>query len=121
MDEFLVSLYDQFETLTSEEALTLWGEPDAISGSGLLIYQYKLADGVTLWLGFPGSEPLAYAQLESSTGQRFALMPMEAEGAGENAITPTPAFVFTATPLPTVAPSGTDPTLVPTGTPLPSQ
>ena len=121
LDEFLVSLYDQFETLTSEEALTLWGEPDAISGSGLVIYQYKLADGVTLWLGFPGSEPLAYAQLESSTGQRFALMPMEAEGAGENAITPTPAFVFTATPLPTVAPSDTDQTLVPTGTPLPSQ
>jgi Tol biopolymer transport system component len=152
LDEFLNGLYDKFEALTSEEALMLWGEPDVVTGSGLVIYQYKLADGVTLWLGFPGSGPLAYAQLESSTGQRFALTPMKSEGAGEHAITPTatpaamheattlpptvvprddrgdtinttptPASIFTATPLPTVAPPDAEPTLVPTGTLLPSQ
>jgi hypothetical protein len=79
--------------LTSEEAIALWGEPDVVTGSGLIIYQYELDDGLRLWLGFPGTGPLSYAHLETANGRRFALTPVEEDKGSvgaEAAMTPTP-------------------------------
>jgi Tol biopolymer transport system component len=118
--------------LTSADAISLWGEPDAVTENGLVIYQYDLADGLMLKLAFPDVGPLSYAQLESASGRRFMLMPMEGgvepaaaplrmtptptpasmDASSERANdTPTPESVATATPLPTVVPPVGTPTV----------
>ena len=55
--------------LTPALAESRLGKPDAIEGSGLLIYRYDLKNDVTLRLGFPGYRPLMYAKLIHKDGQ----------------------------------------------------
>jgi hypothetical protein len=54
--------------LTPASARTQLGSPDEVTGSGLIIYKYRVDGGRTLWLGFPGEAPIAYARLESKDG-----------------------------------------------------
>jgi hypothetical protein len=56
-------------------ARSQFGSPDEITGSGLLIYKYRLGDGPTLWLGFPGEAAIVYARLESKDGT-FSDLPL---------------------------------------------
>lgn len=55
-------------TLTPTVARTKFGSPDEVTGSGLIIYKYRVDGGRTLWLGFPGEAPIVYARLESKDG-----------------------------------------------------
>ena len=55
-------------TLTPAAARQQFGAPDEETGSGLRIYKYRLDDGRTLWLGFPGDRPITYAKLETRDG-----------------------------------------------------
>jgi hypothetical protein len=109
-------------SLTSEQAVSLWGEPDAVTGSGLIIYQYDIGDGVWIWLGFPGDGPLAYAQLHTPEGKVFALTFMPADSTQSSipaTNTPTPhPMEMTPTPTPATqhSPLETPPT-EPTPTP----
>ena len=121
-------LYGLTVGLTREQAAMQWGEPDEVTGSGLVIYRYLLNDGVWLWLGFPGDGPLSYAQLElpGGFGRRFAITPLE-EGvdavATEGAATPTPTpaamDAVTATPSPTAVPIGAPTVMSPLATTTP--
>ena len=49
------------------------GPPDVETGSGLIIYKYRLQSGDTLALGFPGHAPITYAQLLGANGTRTSL------------------------------------------------
>ena len=62
-------------TLTPAMARSQFGSPDEITGSGLLIYKYRLGDGPTLWLAFPGEAAIVYARLESKDGT-FSDLPL---------------------------------------------
>ncbi len=55
------------KTLTPQAALQVFGTPDEITGSGLLIYVYTLANGQQLRLGFSG-QPLFYAKVQNKDG-----------------------------------------------------
>jgi hypothetical protein len=123
--DFLEVLHPQ---LTSDEAIHAFGEPDNITGSGLLIYQYHLSDGVWLWLAFPGAGPLSYAQLRTPSGKIFPLgfLPPEEPATPTPSIdTPTPSSMDAA---PNEAPLTPTPewtaTMVPreamTATPIPA-
>lgn len=57
------------KTLTPAAADAAFGKPDGITGSGLLIYVYRLSDGRALWLGFPGYQPIFYAKVRSPDGK----------------------------------------------------
>ena len=59
--------------LTPSVARRRLGAPDVETGSGLMIYGYRLDSGRTLWLGFPGERPILYAQLEDADGSRRVL------------------------------------------------
>jgi hypothetical protein len=59
--------------LTPATARARLGAPDEETGSGLIIYKYRLADRQVLWLGFPGYAPITYAQLERADGVRSNL------------------------------------------------
>jgi hypothetical protein len=59
--------------LTPATARSRLGAPDEETGSGLIIYKYRLAGNQTLWLGFPGYAPITYAQLEAPDGTRSTL------------------------------------------------
>jgi hypothetical protein len=52
--------------LTPALAEKRFGNPDSVTGSGLLIYVYKLEDGRELLLGFPGFEPITYAKVKAT-------------------------------------------------------
>jgi hypothetical protein len=54
--------------LTPASARAKLGAPDEVTGSGLIIYKYRVDGGRTLWLGFPGEAPISYARLESRDG-----------------------------------------------------
>ena len=54
--------------LTPTSARTKLGPPDEVTGSGLIIYKYRVDGGRTVWLGFPGEAAIAYARLESKDG-----------------------------------------------------
>jgi len=54
--------------LTPAAARSRFGAPDEETGSGLLIYKYRVDGGRTLWLGFPGQAPIVYARLEAKDG-----------------------------------------------------
>jgi dipeptidyl aminopeptidase/acylaminoacyl peptidase len=97
---FLQALHPE---MTSDEALSLFGEPDDITGSGLLIYQYSLNDSTSIWLAFPGQGPLTYAQLHTPTGKVFGLdfLVMNPTPA---TYTPTPASMDAAPLTPTIVP-----------------
>jgi len=56
-------------TLTPQSAELLFGKPDRVEGSGLIIYVYRLDDGQEIWMGFPGFEPILYAKLRAPDGQ----------------------------------------------------
>jgi hypothetical protein len=70
LDSFKDKLH---KALTPEKADTLFGKPDRNVGSGLLIYEYDLADGTTLRLGFPGFAPIIYAHHLSKDGTKEVL------------------------------------------------
>ena len=55
--------------LTPALSNTRFGAPDEITGSGLIIYKYRLDAGRTLWLSFPGFAPIISARLESRDGK----------------------------------------------------
>ena len=50
------------KSFTPVKAEGMFGKPDRNVGSGLLIYEYDLADGTKLRLGFPGFSPIMYAK-----------------------------------------------------------
>jgi hypothetical protein len=54
--------------LTPASARAQFGAPDEETGSGLLIYKYRVEGGRTLWLGFPGFAAITYARLEAKDG-----------------------------------------------------
>jgi hypothetical protein len=54
--------------LTPASARAKLGAPDEVTGSGLVIYKYRVDGGRTLWLGFPGEAPISYAKVESRDG-----------------------------------------------------
>jgi hypothetical protein len=55
-------------TLTPAIARAQFGAPDVETGSGLRIYKYRLDAGRTLWLWFPGDDPIVGARLEATDG-----------------------------------------------------
>jgi hypothetical protein len=54
--------------LTPQRAEQALGKPDEVTGSGLLIYVYHLANRQTVHLGFPGYAPIMYARLQTNGG-----------------------------------------------------
>lgn len=50
------------KTMTPDKAIKAFGEPDRKLGSGLIIYEYDLADGTFVRLGFPGFDRILYAR-----------------------------------------------------------
>ena len=112
-------LPDLHSGLTAAVATQLWGEPDEVTGSGLLIYKYRFADGLVLWLSFPGADPILGARLEGAGGAAIdlALPPAPSE---TQELTPTvspPAGTSTPSVAPADAPAGS-PTA--TATPIPA-
>jgi RNA polymerase sigma factor (sigma-70 family) len=61
------------KSLTPLKAETVFGKPDGITGSGLLIYVYDLDDGTKIWLGFGGFHPIMYAHHLQKDGKRVTL------------------------------------------------
>ena len=59
--------------LTPATARARIGAPDEETGSGLIIYKYRLEGNQTLWLGFPGYAAITYAQVERADGTRSTL------------------------------------------------
>jgi Tol biopolymer transport system component len=120
---FLLGLHPN---LTSKEAVATWGEPDELLGSGLLIYQYILSDGVRVWLAFPGDDPLVYARLVGVDGRIFELSLSAEHGEPSEppvTATATPVSVTGATPasMPGATPTATPlSTIVPPTTPTPT-
>ena len=57
------------KTLTPSAARARFGAPNEVTGSGLIIYKYRVEGGQTLWLGFPGEAPISYAKLQGKDGQ----------------------------------------------------
>jgi hypothetical protein len=56
-------------TLTPSAARAQFGAPNEVTGSGLIIYKYRVEGGQMLWLGFPGQAAISYAKLQSRDGQ----------------------------------------------------
>jgi hypothetical protein len=50
------------------------GQPDWITGSGLIIFIYELADGSEVWLGFAGLQELSYAIQVTPGGEKIDLL-----------------------------------------------
>jgi hypothetical protein len=55
-------------SLTPASAEAAFGKPDEITGSGLIIYRYRVEGGRTLSLGFPGHAPITYAKVLDASG-----------------------------------------------------
>lgn len=55
-------------SLTPAAAEAAFGKPDEITGSGLLIYVYRVEEGKRVYLGFPGFAPISYATLFDAAG-----------------------------------------------------
>lgn len=70
IDEILPNLS---RCLTPASAERVLGPPDEVAGSGLLLYGYRLRDGGSVWLSFPGQEPIVGAVLEGPDGARSEL------------------------------------------------
>ena len=70
-DERPLSAFQPYLTrsLTPAAARAQFGPPNEITGSGLIIYKYKVEGSRTLWLGFPGEAAISYAKLERKDGQ----------------------------------------------------
>ncbi len=56
-------------SLTPQGARDVFGAPDEQTGSGLIIYVYRVDQGRSVWLGFPGYEPIIYAKLRDPAGR----------------------------------------------------
>ncbi|HEV2130963.1 MAG TPA: hypothetical protein VGR27_07670 [Longimicrobiaceae bacterium] len=56
-------------SLTPQGARDAFGAPDEEPGSGLIIYVYRVDQGRSVWLGFPGFEPIIYAKLRDPSGR----------------------------------------------------
>ncbi|MBD0266946.1 MAG: hypothetical protein ICV77_01505 [Cyanobacteria bacterium Co-bin8] len=56
-------------SLTPSGAEQVFGPPDEITGSGLLIYVYQVEYEHQLYLGFPGYAPITYAKLLKPSGE----------------------------------------------------
>ena len=54
--------------LTPALARTRIGVPDEETGSGLIIYLYRVDRGRTVWLSFPGFRPIIAARLQEANG-----------------------------------------------------
>lgn len=54
--------------LTTETAERIFGPPDEVTGSGLIVYIYHMPNGQKLRLAFPGAGPIVYAQRRSADG-----------------------------------------------------
>lgn len=59
--------------MTPKLAEESFGKPDRVTGSGLIIYVYVLADGKEIWLGFPGFAPILYAKVKAPDGSMLEL------------------------------------------------
>ena len=70
VDQRPLSAFERYLTrdLTPTSARARFGTPDEVTGSGLIIYKYRVDGGRTLWLGFPGEAAISYARLESKDG-----------------------------------------------------
>jgi len=60
-------------SLTPAAAEERFGKPDEITGSGLLIYVYRVEEGKKIHLGFPGFAPIIYATVVDASGGSQAL------------------------------------------------
>ena len=63
-------------SLTPQDAERVFGAPDRIEGSGLLIYVYEIEQGFTVHLGFPGYAPITYAKLRAPGTGTFSDIPL---------------------------------------------
>jgi hypothetical protein len=54
--------------LTPATADAAFGRPDETTGSGLLIYVYRVEEGKNVYLGFPGYAKILYAHVIDSSG-----------------------------------------------------
>ena len=59
--------------LTPSIAETRLGKPDAVEGSGLLIYRYNLKEGAILRLSFPGYQTIISATITYRNGTQETL------------------------------------------------
>lgn len=55
-------------SLTPAKAEAMFGKPDQTTGSGLIIYVYRVEAGKLVYLGFPGFAPIMYAKLLDANG-----------------------------------------------------
>jgi hypothetical protein len=55
-------------SLTPARAEAIFGKPDQTTGSGLIIYVYRVEAGKLVYLGFPGFAPITYAKLLDVNG-----------------------------------------------------
>ena len=60
-------------SLTPAGAEAIFGKPDQTTGSGLIIYVYKVEEGKSIYLGFPGYAPITYAKLIDANGAGLEL------------------------------------------------
>jgi RNA polymerase sigma factor (sigma-70 family) len=65
------------KSLTPAKAELVFGKPDGITGSGLLIYVYDLDDGTKIWLGFGGFAPIVYAHHVQKDDGKFVNLPLK--------------------------------------------
>ncbi len=70
LEKFQSALTTNMTPKLAEES---FGKPDRVTGSGLIIYVYVLADGKEIWLGFPGFAPIRYAKVKATDGSVLEL------------------------------------------------
>ncbi len=87
LDEMIPRLTND---LTPDMAERFFGPPDEVTGSGLVIYVYRLDDGRKVWLGVPGNAPALYARLQALDGTT-ADLPLRDAGAVTANPSPTPS------------------------------
>lgn len=63
-------------SLTPQEAERVFGPPDQIVGSGLLVYVYEIEQGFTVYLSFPGYAPIQNAKLRTPGSGVFHEIPL---------------------------------------------
>jgi hypothetical protein len=61
-------------SLTPSGAEAVFGKPDEITGSGLLIYVYRAEEGKRVFLSFPGFAPIVSARAVDASGSAQELV-----------------------------------------------
>ena len=56
------------KSLTPSTTETTFGKPDETTGSGLIIYVYRVEEGKRVVLSFPGFEKIVGARLQDASG-----------------------------------------------------